>query len=254
MRPSEIIEKIIFTGDKLHYPDNGFGYDMKYYPAFEFYYSKMLQKHCPRLTSTFFEYRLNAERFRKTTIGDLATNRKLGDAGTFIKHLENNERFKKELVEVYNETGFYTSPELIEYLHQNGVSIQPNHFPSNGLVSSNFKNIFSGYVRFLVDNEWNFLNIKSLKVVDLDDAFLENRNDLRQIAINISPQSAANIASILARDIDGSDNTFEDLKEADEVDASVLEEVHMSLSSKSRRHFENLLGMKFIIDCLNDFD
>jgi len=253
MRPSTIIENILYTADKLHFPDNGDGYDMKYYPAFVFYYSKMLKKYCPQFTATFFDYKLNSDRFTKTTTGDLISNRKLGDAGTFIRHFENNERMKQKLIDTYNETQFYTSHDIIDYLKQNGITIAPNHYQSNGITSSNFNQIFNGFVRYLVDNEWSFVNIKSLKIIGLDDAFIENRNDLRQIAIAITPQSVVKIASLLASDLDNAKDTFEHLKDAEKVDAGVLEEVHMSLSNKSRNLFENLLGMKFILDCLNDF-
>ena len=255
MQASTVLENIIFTADKLHFPENGLGYDMKYYPPFVFYYSKMLDKYCPNLTSTFYQYRLNEELFRNSTTANLNLNRKLGDAGSYIYYLgdSSTEKQKQELTEISRTTNFFTSSAMIDYLAKYGVTMEPNHYNTDNPLSSNFRNIFTKYVLFLVDNERSFLNIRTLKTIDLDDAFFENRNDLRQIVINIRPKSVVNIVSLLAKEIDGNTNSFEHLKDADEVDASVLEEVHKSLSSNSRKHFESLLGMMFVIDCLNEF-
>lgn len=255
MQASIILKNIIYIADKLHFPDNGFGYDMKYYPVFVFYYSKMLEKHSRSLTSSFYQYGLNKELFRNTTTGDLELNRKLGDAGSHFYYLaqHSTQKEKQELSELSKKIKFYTSPAMIDYLATFDVTIEENHFNIDRPDSSNFSKIFTKYVQFLINNEPSFLNIKTLKIIELEDAFFENKNDLRQIVINITPNSAINIASLLAKELDDNDKAFEYLNEVDEVDEIVLEEIHTSLSSNSRKHFENLLGMKFVIDRLNEF-
>lgn len=257
MKPSAVIENLIQTGNKLHFPEDRYGYDMAFYPVFVFYYRNMLQTFCPTLDSLFYDYRLNAEMFKQTMVGDSKTNNKLSDAGFYIQHLSENESMKKQLVDVFNETHFYTNDELINYLKQNNVAIGRNNYNCDiDIINSLFERLFKAYIIYLVDRELSLLNIKTFQILDTQDAYFENRKHLRHIILNIRPKETISLASLLSLDIDNKDisKELEIHRNDDTISADLFEKIHHTLSPKSRRMFETVLGFKFLIDNLNNFE
>lgn len=257
MKPSAVIQNIIQTGNKLHFPADRYGYDMAFYPVFVFYYRNMLQTFCPTLDSLFYEYRLNSEMFKQTMIGDSKTNNRLSEAGFYIQHLSQNESMKKSLVDVFNETHFYTNDDLVSYLKENNVEIGRNNYDCDiDVINSLFERLFNAYIVYLVDRELSLLNIKTFQILDTQDAYYENRNHLRHIIMNVTPKAAISFASLLSLDIDNKDisKELENHRNDDTISADLFEKVHRTLSSKSRGMFETTLGLKFLIDKLNDFE
>jgi hypothetical protein len=256
MHIQPILTRLLATARGLHTPRIGVGYDMLFYPAFEFYYSVVLRKHYPQIRNILFEYKLDSKQFAITNEKDLEQKRMLGKTGTYLKALPQNEHFRKELLNSYENTRFHVSEDMSNYLAEYGVHIDANYnLPTYFLKSSPFGKFYDCLIHYLVDDQPSFLNTYDLNAVSFEEVFESGAKNKPELHFNILPQNLITLATLLSIEIDRHSiaNDLAPFKESEYLDAELLETISYSLSDNSKFLFENFFGMKILFDTLNPF-
>ncbi len=256
MHIQTILTRLLATARGLHTPKLGVGYDMLFYPAFEFYYSVALRKNYPQIRNILFEFKLDNKLFAITNEADLEKRRILGKTGTYIRTLPHNEHFKKELQNAYEDTLFHVSEEMANYFAENGVYINANYnLPTYFLKTSPFRKFYDCLIHFAVDDQPSFLNTYDLNPIPFEAVIDSSARNKPELNFNISPLNLITLATLLSTEIDrrSISNELIHFKEYRQVDADLLETISYSLSDNSKFLFENFFGMKILFDTLNPF-
>ncbi len=253
MNFAKILSNVIYTAQKLHFQRDDFGYDMKYYPAFSFYYYRYFLKYNLNFTSIFCYYKLNQHIYRKSTTEDLETNDQLALAGNLLKYSEIDERKSRQIEEIHKGSHFYTSQDIMNDF--TNLSLGGTTYKINiDFHHTFFYNLFNKWVGALFDNVPIFLNLKTLQIVDLENAFFENKNNLYQIDCNLSPEKMVYLAKLISLEIDSRqlNGVLDQFTNSGDVSEELIEALNMTLSAKSKLYYENILGLEMFLTSLTD--
>jgi hypothetical protein len=251
MKSSNLIKNLIIAGDNLHYPRYSYGYDMEFYPAFKYYYSKLRKENQVSLSMIFRPYGLNVKRLGNSNGQTRKEIEKLGNAGALLSLLEKNDYSLNKLNETFQDLDFYTTNDIIELLRNKQVIIYPKFYEEANIISTNFEEIFSAIVNVL-DGETVYFNVETLKIVD-DDIFYEK--DLFNI-IEIDLNNfilTANEVSSLACLIDENAINPKSFSINEYLTFDLLAEIDQSISYDYRWYFQNTIGLCYVMDCLNHY-
>ncbi len=250
------LTRLLATSRGLHTPKLGVGYDMLFYPAFEYYYSVALRKYYPQIRNILSEYKLDNKQFAITNEADLNKKRILGKTGTYVRTLPNNEHFKKELQNTYEDTRFHVSEDMANYFSENGVYINANYnLPTYFLKTSPFSKFYNCLIHYTVDDQPSFLNTYDLNPISFEEVFDSGARNKPELNFSISSQDLIMLATLLSTEIDRRNIAKElvHFKEEQHIDADLLETISYNLGDNSKFLFENFFGMKILFDTLSPF-